>query len=249
VTFECIVSADLFRRAQLARSTEETRYYLNGVSVEPAPDGGAILVATDGRRLLALRDPDAHCVGNGIVCLTRDTTKALSAKILRLPGWNGPLTGAGDQRRFVAVKGQRVAVIETRLPKSAPIDTDALLAMVDDPGALIGAYQWSHSVIDGKFPDWRSVVQAGPDFTKNVSAPFNADYLAPIAKALTKGMLPTIRCFPTKDGDDMSPLYVFPANDRIDGFGVLMPVRGHTDYAMPEWAVRKDAVAKAKEPA
>jgi DNA polymerase III sliding clamp (beta) subunit (PCNA family) len=49
-----------FGMASTFVSTEEARYYLNGVFLEPHPLGiGAILVATDGHRLAAIYDKDA----------------------------------------------------------------------------------------------------------------------------------------------------------------------------------------------
>lgn len=39
----------------------DIRYYLNGIHIHPHADGGAVLVATDGCRLLAIRDIEAHC--------------------------------------------------------------------------------------------------------------------------------------------------------------------------------------------
>lgn len=235
MTFECVVSADLFRRVQLARSKEEMRYYLNGVLIEPCPEGGALLVATDGRRMLAFRDPDAHVTESAVVSLTNDMTKALNAKAWKLPGWNGLLTGSGEPKRYVAVRGQKAAVIETRASKGAALDSEALLEMVDNPGPLVGAYQWSNSIMqDTKYPAWRGALKAGPDFLGSVSAAIDAERLLPLATALTSGRMMSVRMFPTK-GAPEGPVYIFPANNRVDGFGVLMPPRGHGDYAMPSW--------------
>lgn len=39
------------RRVRMAISTEETRYYLNGVALLDAPDGGALVAATNGHQL------------------------------------------------------------------------------------------------------------------------------------------------------------------------------------------------------
>lgn len=43
--------AAAIRRVRCAMSSEETRYYLNGVALLTGPDGGALVAATDGRRL------------------------------------------------------------------------------------------------------------------------------------------------------------------------------------------------------
>lgn len=74
--FKCNVNAALFARAVLAQSSEETRYWLNGVFIEPAPNGGALLVATNGHILLCLHDHDAIVTGSAIVNLPPALLKA-----------------------------------------------------------------------------------------------------------------------------------------------------------------------------
>ena len=78
--FRCTVSADLIARAYLCASKEQTRYYLNGVYVSPAPQGGALLVATDGHCMFVAHDAEATVTGDGIVQLTAETLKACKAK-------------------------------------------------------------------------------------------------------------------------------------------------------------------------
>lgn len=54
------VNANLFARVAVAQSTEATRYYLQGVCVQPHPRGeGVTLTATDGHCLLTAHDPKA----------------------------------------------------------------------------------------------------------------------------------------------------------------------------------------------
>jgi DNA polymerase III sliding clamp (beta) subunit (PCNA family) len=54
------VNAKLFEIAHRFASKEETRYYLGGVCIEPAPyQGGVLLIATDGHRMMVLHDADA----------------------------------------------------------------------------------------------------------------------------------------------------------------------------------------------
>ena len=63
------VDANLFRLTYGAISTEETRYYLNGVHIEPHPTAGAIMVSTDGHRAIVTYDPDGACDQHVIVKL------------------------------------------------------------------------------------------------------------------------------------------------------------------------------------
>jgi hypothetical protein len=54
------INANLFARVAVAQSTEATRYYLNGVCIQPHPRGeGVTLTATDGHCLLTAHDPKA----------------------------------------------------------------------------------------------------------------------------------------------------------------------------------------------
>jgi len=64
------IDADLFMRVRRAVGTENTRYYLSGVLIEPDPSGGAWLVATDGRAILVARDKTASAPKAAVVSLT-----------------------------------------------------------------------------------------------------------------------------------------------------------------------------------
>lgn len=234
--FECVVSADLFKRAMAAISKEETRYYLNGVFVQACDHGGALLVATDGRRMLVLRDPNGYVAnGSGIVTLRPETARALTVKSYKLPSWDGPLTGKSQLVRLLAVRGQRAAVVDLRKDPEADIDTPAILAMADNPGPFVGAYQWRETLIDGTYPDWRRVVSE-PDFSGKKIGSFNAAMLAPLVAALADDDGGGCTMVPTKDGGELDAHYVFPANkSRVSGFGILMPLRRSETPKMPEW--------------
>jgi DNA polymerase III sliding clamp (beta) subunit (PCNA family) len=70
-------NADLYRAAMLAVAKEETRYYLNGVSVEKHPSGeGAILVAIDGEIMVCIHDADGFTTEKVIVKLSPDALRA-----------------------------------------------------------------------------------------------------------------------------------------------------------------------------
>lgn len=74
------VNADLFRIAYTCASTEETRYYLNGVHIEPAPDDGVLLVATDGHRLVCLQDRTGSVPGPIVVQLPKPVLTLCKSK-------------------------------------------------------------------------------------------------------------------------------------------------------------------------
>jgi len=77
------VNANLFRAACECRSTEETRYYLNGVFVRPHPVKGALLVATDGHRLIVIHDETGKCDEAKIVGLDAKHVDAATIKAMR----------------------------------------------------------------------------------------------------------------------------------------------------------------------
>lgn len=158
MTFNCKVSADLFLRALSCASTEETRYYLKGVQIEPV-DGGALLIATDGARMIMLRDKAGEASGgNAVIQVDAGAVKAMRAK-RKAPRYSE----AGDNLVCVA---------------------DGRLTVQDDLGQPL-YMQILPAVIDGTFPDWRRVVPAA---TVNPPAGcFDAALLAPLAKALSTG--------------------------------------------------------------
>ena len=74
--FKFNLSANLFRNAYSWVSKEETRYYLQGVYVQPHPVMGAFLVSTDGHGLIVVYDRSAIVTEAAIVKLTPDALKA-----------------------------------------------------------------------------------------------------------------------------------------------------------------------------
>ena len=70
------------RAALVAVSTEETRYYLNGINLEFTPDG-VIMAATDGHRMIVLRQPYGEHAATGAhasVIVPRDLVAKLKVK-------------------------------------------------------------------------------------------------------------------------------------------------------------------------
>jgi DNA polymerase-3 subunit beta len=74
------------RAVLVAVSTEETRYYLNGVNLEFTPDG-VIMAATDGHRMIILRQPYGEHAATGAhasVIVPRDLVAKLKIKLKTL---------------------------------------------------------------------------------------------------------------------------------------------------------------------
>jgi len=226
--FRCIVNADLFRRAMCCISKEPTRYYLNGVHIEPHKDGGALLVSTDGHRLIVIYDKDAIIEGgSAIIKLDPAMFKAKSS----LPK---ALVGA---RRHVVVSGNRIAYMVgeylTVDKRVTGLDIDKMFDRVAAPDMAVIALQWSDCIIDGKFPDWRRVVPKQIVDDAKIGE-FNAEYLRELARALS-GNGEATRVLASSQ-DDGSPHFVFGTASMVDGFGIILPMRGRcSKSAIPAW--------------
>lgn len=55
------ISVPLFKIAARFCSTEETRSYISGVRIERHPDGGIVMVGTDGHRMVVIYDKRGRC--------------------------------------------------------------------------------------------------------------------------------------------------------------------------------------------
>ena len=74
------------RAVLVAVSTEETRYYLNGINLEFTPDG-VVMAATDGHRMIVLRQPYGEHAATGAhasVIVPRDLVAKLKVKLKTL---------------------------------------------------------------------------------------------------------------------------------------------------------------------
>ena len=86
------------RATLVAVSTEETRYYLNGINLEFTPDG-VTMCATDGHRMIILRQPYGEHAATGAhasVIVPRDLVAKLKIKLKTLD--ETTLTIADDGR-------------------------------------------------------------------------------------------------------------------------------------------------------
>lgn len=205
-----IANIDATKLAAIAgfQSTEESRYYLCGVHVELAANGGVTLVATDGHKLGAIID------SNGALtswCATRENIIIPTSKELLRACKQGRHE---DRVRRVEIyrddQGMTFAEIRHYPSNQGTI-------------GLIGAI-FPIALIDGTFPNWRNVFahidvdpDAGPGFFT-----FDPALLKPFALGLRRAQLSfgvtdaktaiIVRC---SSGDD----------DGICGdfIGVLMP--------------------------
>jgi len=201
------VSADRFRRALSCISSEETRFYLQGVFVTPAKDnGGILLVSTDGHRLVIIRDPNGTIEGEPVIISPNAAlVKALKAKKQKYFG-----------EKYFVLDGNEAAVTTQRyLPdaKDPVLDTDAEHAE---------AYQKGNIVIDGSFPDFSRVVPKIDPALPLVTQAYNGVYFGAFADALNEPDVDQKFVIAFADGEH-NPALV--KGSDVNALGVLMPVR------------------------
>jgi DNA polymerase-3 subunit beta len=201
MTKKTTVDANLFRLVWTTVSKEEVRYYLNGVSIEPHPEKGALLVATDGQRMLIAHDENGHCEERIIVALPAYALQQCKHKSVE--------------------QSSRVIEIDHE-------EATATISKTDYDGKVVQVLTTYGVLIDGTFVNWRKVI---PDMSeasgKNMGVMFNTEYLKEfgalgreISKTLSggeHGLL--VQAKSTSD----------PAIIRWSGarhvFGVIMPMR------------------------
>lgn len=203
------VNASLFRIAHMAVSTEETRYYLKGVYIEPYAPGGVTLTATNGHMLLTIHDESGSCDAPVIVSLGKSA----------LTECKTPRKEKGDRRLTGDAASEPAQIIRSNM-EGSPLELVAV------------APQWH---VDGTFPDWRRVVPR--DASPGVSAAFDPVYIrrfADIAEALDANGKTAVRI---AGADNASPALV-QFEGVPYAVGALMPMRTNFDgLTAPAFAV------------
>ena len=199
-------------------SREETRYYLNGIHVEPHHKKGVLLIACDGHRMSIIHDADGETNGNWICPLP-----TLLRQVLR--GRKPKASDNFGQLHFI--DDAAYLTNEEFTGKAEKVSAHHLLAI-------------AAPAIDGEFPDWRRVV---PKTLPSGAAPwFNSDYLADF-ETITKRRL--VKTITIHAGDDSSPAVVLVAHFP-EFIGVQMPIRGDAEKIMPTWLDLTDIAAPAE---
>ncbi|MBX5131630.1 hypothetical protein HJB80_02845 [Rhizobium lentis] len=195
------VDANLFRLIWTTVSKEETRYYLNGVFIEPHPEKGALLVATDGHRMLVAHDENGQCEEKIIVKLPKYALQECKHK---------PVHGSA-----------RILEIDHEGTGNAKISQINSGEFSD----ILTVYD---VLIDGTFPNWRRAV---PDMSDEapgtVGVGFNAKYLkefGALGQEITKTIDGASPAFIIQKQSGGSPTIIRWSGVRHI-FGVFMPMR------------------------
>lgn len=200
------VSMKYFRAAAECVSTEETRYYLNGVHIAPHPEKGVVLTATDDHRLISLHDAAGKCTAPQIVAIDR---KALEEK-----AYKDLCKAMPEEMPRITIDDEGIATVGTyRSLKSCFID---------------GTFpDWPIVV--------RSVLAKTRE-GKYAPSSYNQKYVAAFGKIATmlspdKSQSAPIRIISFNDTDPI--LIRFGSVDYA--FGVLMPMRSSIPNELPIW--------------
>lgn len=193
-------------------STEETRYYLNGVFIEPHPETGALLVATDGYHLGVIHDETAECDKAAIWPIDPYLVKWLTEWKWEAMREDDEEVGMSKERRDIdemvaRFDGRHVDILSTG--GKSPLHFSA----ASEP-------------IDGTYPDWRKVLNKEAKDDRSGHG-FDPKFLGAFASV---GECIRIH-FPAANR---------PAVIRVDSvpefFGLLMPKTFQTDDTeMPAW--------------
>lgn len=236
------IRADALRLCLPCVSTEETRYYLHGINLEPHPEGGATAVATDGFKLGCAYDSQAIWL-QADALLIKPSAKFANAMARRVAD--------GDLRRFVVVQSNRLRVV---LAPSAAATLNETKAYFDEG---LGEH-----LIDASFVEWKHarVIPEENDLAAGSHCGLlSCNHIAKLAAGFAEVDRPLKRkafadikteacmaLFSNKDALGASVLRFWPTNqfDLPAFFAVLMPVRypgledpGTREHSiLPGWA-------------
>ena len=223
------VNAGLFRLASDALpKEEETRYFLHGCYVEPHHERGAMMVSTDGHRMVAIHDPDATCDESAIVKLPR-----FALDMCKRP------KGLPMMRRLLTVDtAAKSATVADQSFKNDQPD--------GDPQFLATGYR---VLVDGTFPDWQRVI---PNITEEGRhGSFNPEFLmafGAFGRALKAELGVADACAMRMWQNDEGSPAVIRWSGVPNVLGVLMPMRADTE-AVPHPSFLKPRVVETAEAA
>lgn len=138
-----------FAAASTIAATGDIRYYLNGVYVEPQKGGGINLVATDGHRMIIINDP--HGYANRSIIIPHN--KQLIAICKKRPKASRKYD-VKENVEEVMIDGDMVYAMKGHYDESMPSR--------DHVNRYNFECSFPFSEIEGKFPDWRAVVNRSP---------------------------------------------------------------------------------------
>jgi hypothetical protein len=227
-----VVRPHVMEAMAMIMSTDVTRYYLNGILIEPHQDGGIVLVATDGHLLVMLRDAFGYAAGPPRIWRHREFAAIIKAKM---------------QQASKSIRSQAQLRYEHIGPGEGNHDFQLALAFghaqEDVPimtwGSSMCEVVGSDAAIDGTFPQYNRVI---PTIGETRSgATFGSDLIERIGKFAQKlGAFKSVPVsFEITDATGPSTFHVERSEDGLDAIGVIMPRRDTSRlFYHPDWLVQ-----------
>lgn len=217
----------------------DVRYYLNGICIKPCSEGGALLTATDGHRLMMIRDPEGFASREFIIpnmpqvlkiCRTKQPRK-LNDRLL------APSTIVVNDNRLNIVTGSFHA-------------TDCEQPNVENCADHLHS-AWPFKEIDGNFPDVARVLPKDLAEKSDPAISVNCKYLADFYKA-AQHLCPKNHFATTIiQRDKHSPLVLRLMAPDTEALAVIMPMRNGCEENpnIPSWAYNSPSQEATKKTA
>lgn len=218
------VNPKYFAAISLFQAVSDVRYYLCGVYIEPHPEKGVVIVATDGHTLGLLHDPDGWVKSPIIV---GDISKSLVTACAS----NGSKRRPAPAHLYLSEKGAVVDTEETPTKEVNPFSDSAV-------------HMSKIKLVDGAFPNWRRVVEQNR--VKGTEFPcVNSIYLARLDAAMkilnTQGRYyGGIELM--SSGRETTMIARFPQPDLEQRFlALIMPMRNEQPKnLLPDWLMPRE---------
>ena len=229
------VNPKYFAAIHQCAAQKDVRYYLNAVHIEPHPQGGVVVVATNGHFMGAIHDPDGWIApGVQSVLIGAVSKRLLSACMAR----RGP-DGEPPALLWIAEKYSLVSSLEDAAEEPELFGQHAHLTERTE-------------LVDGKFPDWRRVVPSQRQHFEGQFPCINGEYLEVFNKigVMLSGQKRWSGggMYLEASASNAKIVVRFNAHDLIDRFvGVVMPMKGNeVKSILPAWAMTEAKSAETK---
>lgn len=140
----------------------DVRYYLGGIHVTPHPDGGALLIATNGHMMMCVYDADAICSEQATFALGNDAAKHCATRI----GQPAPVVTINPITQRLTISsglGQELYIQPGK----------CLIDYVEKPDGAIRM---------NAFPNWRHIIPRVADLKPGYAGCVQAKYIEQVAR-------------------------------------------------------------------
>ncbi|GJH00247.1 hypothetical protein [Paraburkholderia terrae] len=194
-----ILSANAVRIAYAFAADSDIRYYLNGVNVEPAPGGGALITATNGHMMVQVHDTDASNVEPAIISLSKATRSFLKRGTY--------VSTEFEEKRIAVLSGDRV-------PLHLQFERYEIEAKYPDIQAVLGARE-----------DWTAGFQGAFNVSYLAQISLLLDEVVDKRHRLSGCVSFYSRPGKLGTNEDQGPV-LFILEGRFKAWGMVMPMRG-----------------------